>query len=172
MSEQSLDQKVQSLKRSLSYLWRRWMSGDDLFSTPKTSQSPSNSNLGYLQHSSDSDCLQVPETLQSTSYSEPLPAVPNATAHSFYSNPLPDIPSDGCSETSASSKGNPETSLNSAPSNPKSSLTFFRNSLSCSGDRVAPAASNVKGQVIKVIRNVKGQWWSGSMGNGPDCRLM
>ena len=33
------------------------MSGDDLFSTPKTSWSPSNSDLGYLWHSLDSDCL-------------------------------------------------------------------------------------------------------------------
>ena len=141
------------------------MSGDDLFSAPKTSWSLSNSDLGYLQHSSDSNRLQVPETLQSTSYSKPLPAVPNATACSFHSDPLPDIPSDGCSETSASSEGNPETSLDSAPSNLKSSPMFFGNSPSHSGGRAAPAASDIKGQVVKVIRDIKGRWWSGSMGN-------
>ena len=86
------------------------LSGDDLFSAPKTSQSLSNSDLGYLQHSLDSDHLQVPEKLWSTSYSKPLPAVPNATSCSFHSDPLPDIPSDGCSKTSTSSEGNPETS--------------------------------------------------------------
>ena len=59
------------------------LSGDDLFSTPKTSQSLSNSDLRYLRHSSDSDRLQVLETLRSTSYSKPLPAVPNTTACSF-----------------------------------------------------------------------------------------
>ena len=63
------------------------VSGDDLFSAPKTSWSPSNSDLRYLWHSLDSNHLQVPETLQSTSYSKPLPAVPNATVHSFHSNP-------------------------------------------------------------------------------------
>ena len=141
------------------------LSGDNLFSTPKTSQSPSNSDLGYLWHSLDSNRLRVPETLQSTSYSKPLPAVPNTTAHSFHSDPSPDIPSDGCSETSASSKGNPETSSDSAPSYPKSGPTFFKNSLSRSGDRVAPMASDIKGRVVKVIHDVKGRWWSGSMGN-------
>ena len=141
------------------------LSGDDLFSAPKTSRSPSNSDLGYLWHSSDSNHLRVPETLQSTSYSKPLPAVPNATACSFHSDPSPDIPFDGCSKTFASSKGNPETSSDSAPSYPKSGPMFFGNSLSRSGDRVTPVASNIKGRVIKVIRNVKGRWWSGSMGN-------
>ena len=82
-----------------------------------------------------------------------------------YTNPLPDTPSKGCSESSASSEGNPETSLDSAPSNLKSGPTFFGNPPSHSGDRVAPTASNIKGWVIKVIHNVKGQWWSGSMGN-------
>ena len=141
------------------------LSGDDLFSALKTSQSLSNSDLRYLWHSSDSDHLQVPETLRSTSYSEPLPAVPNTTACSFHSNPSPDIPSDGCSETSTSSKGNPETSLDSAPSDPKSSPMFFGNSPSHSGGRAAPVASNIKGQVVKVIHDIKGRWWSGSMGN-------
>ena len=141
------------------------MSGDDLFSALKTSQSPSNSDLRYLQHSSDSDRLQVPETLRSTSYSKPLPAVPNTTARPFHSNPLPDIPSNGFSKTSASSKGNLETSSDSAYSDPKSGPTFFGNSPSHSGDRAAPTASDIKGQVVKVIRDVKGQWWSESMGN-------
>ena len=134
------------------------MSGDELFSTPKLSRSFANSNLRHLQHSLDPDCPPVPETLWSTSYSKPLPAVPNTTAYSFHSNPLPNTPSKGCSEGSTSSKGDPETSSDSAPSNPKSGPTFFGNSLSHSGDRAAPTASNIKGQVIKVICNVKGRW--------------
>ena len=64
------------------------LSGDDLFSTPKTSQSLSYSDLGHLQRSSDSDHLRVPETLQRTSYSKPLPAVPNATAPSNLNSAL------------------------------------------------------------------------------------
>ena len=130
------------------------MSGDDLFSAPKTSQSLSNSDLRHLRHSSDSDRLRVPETLWSTSYSNPHPALPNAPARSSHSDPSTNIPSDGRSETSASSEGNPETSLESALSDPKSALTFLGNSPSCSGDRAAPTASDIKGQ-----------WWSGSMGN-------
>ena len=121
------------------------MSGDDLFSTPKTSQSPSNSDLRHLWHSLDSDCLQVLETLQSTSYSDPHPAVPNAPARSSHSDPLTDIPSDGHSEPSASSEGNPETSSESALSDPKSAPTFYGNSPSHSGDRAAPTASDIKG---------------------------
>ena len=132
------------------------VSGDNLFSALKPSQSSANSDLGHLQHFSDSDHLPVPETLQGTSYSEPLPAVPNTTTHSFHSNPLPDTPSEGCSESSTSSKGNPETSLDSAPSDPKSGPMFFRNPPSCSGDRVTPVASDIKGRVIKVICDVKG----------------
>ena len=135
------------------------LSGDDLFSAPKLSRSSANSDLRHLWHLSDSDHLPVPETLQRTSYSKSLPAAPNATACSFHSNPLPDTPSKGCSESSASSEGNLETSLDSAPSDPKSSPTFFGNPLSRSGDRATPAASNIKGQVVKVIRDVKGQWW-------------
>ena len=130
-----------------------------------TSWSLSNSDLRHLWHSSDSDCLQVLETLWSTSYSEPLPAVPNTTAHSFHSNLSPDTPSEGCSETSTSSKSNPETSSDSAPSDLNSTPTFFGDSLSHNGVRATPAASDIKGQVIKVIRDVKGQWWSGLMGN-------
>ena len=141
------------------------LSGDNLFSTPKTSQSLSNSNLGHLQHTLDSDCLQVPETLWSTSYSEPLPAVPNATAHSFHSDPLPNTPSDGCFKTSTSSKGNPETSLDSAPSDLNSAPMLFGDSLSCNGVRATPTASNNKGRVVKVICDIKGRWQSGSMGN-------
>ena len=141
------------------------VSGDNLFSAPKLFRSFANSNLGHLRHSSDSDHLPVLEMLQGTSYSEPLPAVPNTTAHSFHSDPSPNTPSDGCSETSTSSKGNPETFSDSAPSNPNLAPTFFRDSLSCSGDRATPAASDIKGQVIKVIRNIKGRWWSGLMGN-------
>ena len=141
------------------------LSGDDLFSAPKLSQSSANSDLEHLWHLLDSDHLPVPETLQRTSYSKPLPATPNATVHSFHSNPSPNTPSEGRSESSTSSEGNPETSLDSTPSNPKSGPTFFGNPPSHSGDRAAPAASDIKGQVVKVIRDVKGQWWSGSMGN-------
>ena len=151
------------------------MSGDDLFSAPKTSRSPSNSNFGYLWHSSDSDRLQVLETLWSTSYSKPLPAVPNATVRSFHSDPSPDTLSDGGSETSAFSEGNLETSLDSTPSDPKSDPTFFGNSLSCSGDRAAPTASDIKGRVVKVIRDVKvddGQDRWGMPGNSPNRRLV
>ena len=150
-----------------NFCWsdRSSLSGDDLFSALRLSRSSANSNLGYLQHSLDSECLQVPETLRSTSYSEPLPATPNATARSFLSNPLPNTSSEGCSESSAFSEGNPETSLDSAPSDPKSGLTSFGNPLSCSGDRAAPMASDIKGRVIQVIRDVKGKWWLGSMGN-------
>ena len=132
------------------------LSGDNLFSTLKLSQSFANSNLGHLWHSSDSDRLQVLETLQSTSYSEPLPAVPNTTACSFHSNPSHDTPSNGCSETSASSKGNLETSLDSTPSTLNYTPTFFRDSLSCSRDKMTPTTSDIKGQVIKVIRDIKG----------------
>ena len=89
------------------------LSGDNLFSAPKPSQSFSNSNLRHLQHSLDSDCLPVPETFWSSSYSEPLPATPNTTAHSFHPHTSSNTPSKGCSETSASSKGNSETSSNS-----------------------------------------------------------
>ena len=132
------------------------LSRDNLFSVPKTSQSLSHSDLGHLQHSLDSDRLQVLETLWSTSYSKPLPAVPNTTTHSFHSDPSPDTPSDGCSETSASSEGNPETSSDSAPSDLNSALMLFRDSPSCNGVRATPTASNIKGQVIKVICDVKG----------------
>ena len=122
------------------------LSGDDLFSTPKLSWSSANSDLGHLWHFLDSNCLPVPEMLQRTSYSKPLPAAPNATTCSFHSNPLPDTPSKGCSESSASS--------DSAPSDPKSGPMFFRNPPSHSGDRATPTASDIKGRVIKVICNV------------------
>ena len=141
------------------------LSGDDLFFTLKLSQSSTNSSLGHLWHSLDSNHLRVPETLQSTSYSEPLPAGPNTTARSFHSYLLPNTPSKGCSETSTSSESNPETSLDSTSSNPNSTLTFFRDSLSHDGVRVTPAASDIKGWTIKAICDVKGRWWSGSMGN-------
>ena len=114
------------------------MSGDDLFSTPKASWSFSNS-----------DCLPVPEMLWSTSYSEPLPAVPNTTTHSFHSEPSPDTPSKGCSETSTSSEGNLETSLDSTPSNPNTTPMLFRDSLSHSRDRMTPVALDIKGRIIK-----------------------
>ena len=76
--------------------------------------------------------------------------------YTFHSDPSPNTPSEGCSETSASSKDNQETSLDSTPSNLNSALMLFGDSLSRNGVRVTPAASDIKGQVIKVIRNVKG----------------
>ena len=117
-------------------------------------QSFSNSDLGHLWHSLDSNRLRVPETLWSTSYSEPLPAVPNTTVRSLHSNPSSDTPSEDYSETSTSSEGSSETSLDSIPSDPNSALTFLRDSPSRSGDKAAPAASNIKGCVIKVIRDI------------------
>ena len=142
-----------------------FLSGDDLFSALKPSWSFSNSNLRHLWHSLDSDHLPVLETLWSTSYSEPLPAVPNTTVHPFHSDPLSDTPSKGCSETSTSSKGNLETSSDSAPSNLNSTLTFSRYSWSCSRDRAAPAVSDIEGCVIMVICDIKGRGRSGSVGN-------
>ena len=143
--------------------FRILLSGDNLFSAPKTSQSFSNSDLRHLRHSLDSNRLQVPETLWSTSYSKPLPAVPNTTVRSLHSDPSSDTPSKAYSETSASSKGSLETSLDSIPSDPNSALTFLRDSPSHSGDKVAPTASDIKGHVIKVICDIKGQGWSGSV---------
>ena len=116
------------------------VSGNDLFFTPKTFRSLSNSDLGHLQHSLDSNRLRVPKTLRSTSYFKPLPAVPNATACSFYSNPSSDTPSNGYSETSASSKGNLETSLDSAPSDLDSALMLF-------GDSLNPKISPLPGEI-------------------------
>ena len=60
------------------------MSGDDLFSAPKLSRSFTNSDLGHLWHSSDSDRLPVLEMLWSTSYSKPLPVIPNTTTYPFH----------------------------------------------------------------------------------------
>ena len=141
------------------------LSGDNLFSTPKTSRSFSNSDLGHLQHSLDSDHLWVPETLWSTSYSEPLPAVPNTTAHSLHSDPSSNTPSEDYSETSTSSEGSLETSSDSVPSDPNSAPTFLGDSPSHSRDKVAPTASDIKGCIIKVICDIKGQGWSGSVGS-------
>ena len=55
--------------------------------------------------------------------------------------------------------------MDSAPSNLNSTPTFFRDSLSCSGDRATPAASDIKGHDVKVICDIKGQGWSGLVGN-------
>ena len=141
------------------------LSGDDLFSTVKTSWSFSNSNLRHLRHSSDSNHLQVPETLWSTSYSESLPAVPNTTTRSLHSDPSSNTPSEDCSETSASYKGSLETSSDSIPSDLNSALMFLGDSPNCSRDRVAPVASDIKGHVVKVICDIKGQGWSGLEGS-------
>ena len=132
------------------------LSGDDLFSAPKTSWSFSNSDLGHLRHSLDSNRLRVPETLQSTSYSEPLPTVLNTTVCSLHSDPSSGTPSEDCSKTSTSSKGSSETSLDSVPSDPNSALTFLGDSPSHSGDKAAPTASDIKGHIVKVIRDIKG----------------
>ena len=131
------------------------MSGDNLFSAPKTSWSFSNSVLGHLRHSLDSNHLRVPETLRSTSHSKPLSTVPNTTAHSLHSNP----------SSSTSSEGSSETSSDSVPSDLNSALTFLRDSLSHSRDKAAPMASDIKGCIVKVIRDIKGRGWSGSVGN-------
>ena len=131
------------------------VSGDDLFPALKPSQSFSNSDLRHLRHSLDPNCLPVPEMLWSTSYSKPLPAVPITTVCSFYPNTSPDTLSKGCSETSTSSKGNLETSSNSAPSNPNSAPMFSGYSWSCSRDGAAPVASDIKGCVVKVICDIK-----------------
>ena len=147
---------------------RLYLLGDDLFSAPKaswSSQSFSNPNLRHLWHSSDSNRLWLLGMLWSTSYSKSLPAVPNTTAHSFHSDPSPNTPSKGCSKTFASSEGSSETSSDSAPSDLNSAPMFFRDSLSHSRDSVAPAASNIKGRVAKVICDIKGQGWSGLVGN-------
>ena len=141
------------------------MSGDNLFSALKPSWSFSNSNLGHLQHPLDSNHIPVPEMLQSSSYSEPLPAIPITTTCSFHPSTSPNTSSMGCSETSASSKGNSETSSDSAPSNTNSTPMFSRYSWGCSGDGVTPVASNIKGHIVRVICNIKGQGWSGSIGN-------
>ena len=138
---------------------------DDLISAPKPSQSFSNSNLRHLWHSLDSNHLPVSEISQSSFYSEPLLAIHNTTMCSFHPSTLPDISSEGCSETSTSSKANLEISSNCTPSNPNSALTFSGYSQGCSRDGVAPAASDIKGHIIGVICDIKGRWWSGLMGN-------
>ena len=71
----------------------------------------------------------------------------------------------GCSKTSASSKGNSETFSNSTPSDLDSAPMFSRYSWGCSGDGAAPTASDIKGHIVRVICNIKGRGWSGSMGN-------
>ena len=119
------------------------LSGEDLFSTPKPFWSFSNSNLRHLWHSSDPNHLPVPEMLWSSSYSKPLPAIPNTT-NSFHLNTSPNTSSKGCSETSISSEGDLKISSDSTPSNLNSALTFSRYSGGCSRDGVAPVASNIK----------------------------
>ena len=91
-----------------------FVSGDNLFSTLKLSRTFFNPDLRHLRHSLDPDCLPVPETLWSSSYPKPLPAIPNTTMCSFHPSTSPDT-SKGCSKTSASSKGNSEISSDSTP---------------------------------------------------------
>ena len=107
IDHQWISDKSIPLCHPLLHLFHPKVSGDDLLSALKLSRSFVNSDLRHLRHSSDSDCLPVLETLQSTSCSEPLPAVPNAITHSFHSDPSPDTPSKGCSESSTSSEGDP-----------------------------------------------------------------
>ena len=42
---------------------------------------------------------------------------------------------------------------------------FSGYSWGCSRDGAAPVASDIKGHVIRVIHDIKGQEWSGLMGN-------
>ena len=164
-----LTQKSVGLKKELSEYTcsdiPQLLSGDDLFSALKPSQSFSNSNLGHLRHSLDSDRLPVLKTLWSSSYSESFPAIPNTTTCSFHPSTLPDISFEAYSKTSTSSKGNSEISSDSTPSNLNSTPTFSRYSWGCNRDRVAPTASDIKGHVIRVICDIKGWGWSGLMGN-------
>ena len=44
-------------------------------------------------------------------------------------------------------------------------LRHLRDSPSRSGDKAAPVASDIKGHVVKVICNIKGRGWSGSVGS-------
>ena len=113
------------------------LSGDDLFSDLKPSWSFANSDLSHIRHSLDSDRLPVPDTFQSSSYSEPLPAVRNTTMRSLHHSTSPDISSEGCSKTSPTSKGSPKISSDSTPSDMNSALTFSRYSQGCSGDGAA-----------------------------------
>ena len=145
---------------SSSLFWIGYMmylSGDDLFSAPKLSQSFSSSNIRHLQHSSDPNCLPVPEMLWSSSYSKHLPAIPNTTTCSFHPSTSPNTFSEGCSETSASSKGKSKISSNSTPSDPNSTPMFSGYSQGCSGDGAAPTASDIKGCIIRVIHDIKGR---------------
>ena len=119
------------------------LSGDGLLFTPKVSQSSSNSNL-----------LPVPETLWSSSYPESLPVISNTVVCSFHPNTSSDTSSEDSSETSSST-----------PSNLTSASMSLEHSQSQSGDGAAPAASDIKGHIIGVIHDIKGQGWSGSMGN-------
>ena len=74
-----------------------------------------------------------------------------STTHSFHSDPLPNTPSEG----------NLETSSDSTPSDPNSALMFFGDSPSHSRDRVTPAASDIKGQGWSGLVGNAGQWpWS------------
>ena len=62
-----------------------------------------------------------------------------------------------------SSKGNLETLPTLHP--PIQTLTFSGYSQGCSRDEVAPTATDIKGHIVRVICNIKGQGWSGLMGN-------
>ena len=90
---------TQMFRKGATHKLKPSLSGDNLFSAPKVSWSFSNSDLRHLWHSLDSDHLPVPETLWSSSYSEPLPAVPNTTTHSSHPSTSPNISSKGFSKT-------------------------------------------------------------------------
>ena len=125
--------------------------GDDLLSILKVSWSFPNSVLWHLWSPLDTDLLPVPETLQSSSYSESLPVISSTVTCSFHPNTSSDTSSEGSSETYTSSEGNSQTSSNSVPSDQTSASISSEHSQSWSGDGVA-AASNIKGHVIGVIQ--------------------
>ena len=102
----SLGEPVFIIADSMTRSSQRHLSGDNLLSTPKVSWSFSNSNLQHLWDSLDSDLLLVPETLCSSSYSKPLPAISNTTMHSFHPSTSPNTSSKGCSETPTTSEVN------------------------------------------------------------------
>ena len=122
---------------------------------------PTSDTFGILQTLTASQFQRHFGVLPIPSPFQQSPTLPHAP-----STPTPrPTPSEGCSETSASSKGNLETSLDSAPSDLNSTLTSFGDFLSHSRDRATPAASDIKGRVIKVIHDIKGRGRSGLVGN-------
>ena len=101
--------------------------------------------------------LQPPLSSRDTSEYFSFQAPSSSPQHyCLHSNPSSDTPSEDYSETSTSSEGSLETSSYSVPSDPNSAPAFLGDSPSGSGDKAAPAASDIKGRVVKVICNIKG----------------